>query len=120
MLNALGIMDVPDHRRWIDNRKENGGITSEFMNGVGEFIEFLEGQPNFNPAHTIRCPCKKCKCLRFHDVTDVMQHLFMKGFMPNYYYWTCHGESLPPTPPMVVEHAYYGVGAGREEFNYME
>ncbi|KAK7273565.1 hypothetical protein RIF29_14621 [Crotalaria pallida] len=33
-------MEVPEHRRWMDKRKEDGGLTTEFMNGVSEFIEF--------------------------------------------------------------------------------
>ncbi|RDX86736.1 hypothetical protein CR513_31897, partial [Mucuna pruriens] len=40
--------------------------------------------------------------------------------MPNYYWWTNHGEELPQFPPMVVEGSYYGSGEQREEFNPYE
>ncbi|KAL0455996.1 UNVERIFIED_CONTAM: hypothetical protein Slati_0938800 [Sesamum latifolium] len=39
----------------------------------------------------IRCPCRKCKSVVFKTPDEVNFDLYMKGFMPEYY-WTSHGE----------------------------
>ena len=46
----------------------------EFIDGVHEFIKVSE---NHKYGGFVRCPCK---------------NLFSSGFMPNYYFWTKHGE----------------------------
>lgn len=115
-------MEAPENRKWMDRRKEGGYVTDEFIAGVIEFVQFASRedvyQRQLDPK--MRCPCRKCKCRQWHYGDDVMVHLHEQGFMRNYYYWTKHGESLPPSPPVMVEDAYYGIGDGREEFNLLE
>jgi hypothetical protein len=97
-------MDVPENRRWMDNRLDsNRHVTAEFIAGVNDFITLATSQENYQRDGKLRCPRKKCKCQKFKYVDDVMVDLYEKGFMPNYYYRTNHGETLPPFPPTVVE-----------------
>lgn len=76
----------------MDRRKEQGGVTDEFIEGVNEFMEFARNSEEYlrQEKPKMRCPCKICKSKRYHYGDDVMAHLYEKGFMPNYYYWTSH------------------------------
>jgi len=47
------------------------------------------------PNGKIRCPCSKCKNLKFFHFEEVKVHLYKKRFILEYWYWTCHGESYP-------------------------
>lgn len=103
-------MEVPEHRKWMDNRvgPDRRTVTDEFMAGVVEFVEFACSQDHFKSVGKLRCPCKKCKCQKYCSVDEVKTHLCMKGFMSNYYYWTNHDEPRPLFPPMVSRNSYYG------------
>jgi hypothetical protein len=114
-------MEIPNNRKWMDTRlDQNRHLRLEFVEGVNEFIEFATSQENFQRFSKLRCPCKKCECRRFHNVDDVMVHLYERGFMNNYYCWTNHGESMPRSSPVVVDESYYDNGQHREEFNPFE
>ncbi|PNX83353.1 hypothetical protein L195_g039394 [Trifolium pratense] len=115
-------MEVPEHRKWMDNRMspDNSRVTYEFMVGVHEFIKFACAQENFKKVGKLRCPCKVCKCKKPHPVGDVMGHLCMKGFKEDYYYWTSHGEKRPPILPVVSNNSYYGSSEVREDLNDFE
>ncbi|KAG5124995.1 hypothetical protein JHK82_031732 [Glycine max] len=67
-----------------------------------------------------RCPYKKCKCKVFKFVDDVMRDLYEEGFMPNYYWWTNHGEELPQFPPILLQGSYYESGGQRKKLNPYE
>lgn len=89
-------MDIRLTRSWMYNRLLPGrkGYTAAFEKGVEEFISFAckqEGVSN----NQIRCPCPLCKNIYHLDAELVKVHLYSKGFKPNYWYWTCHGESDP-------------------------
>ena len=61
-------MEIPSHRKWIDNRcnPRRGGITAEFYQGIDEFIQFAYIQESFIRLEgKLKCPCMKCECLRF-------------------------------------------------------
>ncbi|CAH9100611.1 unnamed protein product [Cuscuta europaea] len=45
----------------------------------------------------IRCPCSKCKNLKFKHPDEVGWDLYADGFLPNYYNWNSHGEPLDPS-----------------------
>jgi hypothetical protein len=115
-------MEIPEHRKWIDNRMspDNSRVTDEFMVGVHGFIEFACAQEYFKKVGKLRCPCKVCKCKKPHLVGDVMGHLCLKGFKEGYYYWTGHGEKRPPIPPVVSNNSYYGSSEVREDLNDFE
>ncbi|KAJ1424649.1 Transposase-associated domain [Sesbania bispinosa] len=115
-------MEVPENRKWMDNRVDcDKNITEEFLIGIHEFVKFAcEQDENGLGRGKIRCPCKKCKCRKYEDSDTVKVHLCMKGFMNNYYHWTNHGEPIPQSPPMVVDHSYYGSNGQREMFDNYE
>jgi hypothetical protein len=115
-------MEVPENRKWMDNRVDClKNITAEFNIGVHQFIKFaLEKDKDNIGRGKIRCPCKKCMCLRFISPETVKTHLCRKGFMSDYYHWTNHGEEIPPIPPAVVSHSYYGSSGQREMLNNYE
>jgi len=90
-------MDVHENRSWMYNRLLPGrkGYTEAFLNGVAEFVSFALGKTNLSNGK-ITCPCTTCKNLNFLDSEDVKVHLYRRGFIPGYWYWTCH-EEIDPT-----------------------
>jgi len=91
-------------------------VTDGFLAGV---VEFACAQENYKEGGKLRCPCAKCKCLKFHFVDDVKGHLCMKGFKSGYYCWTSHGEGRAHIPPMVSNNSY-GSSGDREHCKYYE
>jgi len=49
----------------------------------------------------IRCPCRKCKNLKFLHQDVVTMHLLTKGFMEDYLCWYAHGELFVPNKSMI-------------------
>ncbi|CAJ2648225.1 unnamed protein product [Trifolium pratense] len=88
-------MDIRQSRSWMYNRLMPGrrGLTDEFLKGVDEFVSFAIQRDTSNKE--IRCPCSKCKNMKFLDPEEVKVHIYSRGFKPDYWYWTCHGESHP-------------------------
>ena len=41
----------------------------------------------------IRYPCSKCRNMNYILFEEVKVHLYRKGFVLDYWYWTCHGEN---------------------------
>ena len=82
----LGIMEIPEHRRWMYNRllPNRGGYVDEFLNGLTEFINFASYQPKYLSEGVIRCPWKKCKNEQHHNHDIVNVHILRKGFTPRY------------------------------------
>ncbi|KAJ1415044.1 Transposase-associated domain [Sesbania bispinosa] len=115
-------MEAPEHRKWMDKRvgPNKRRVTDEFMAGVFEFVEFACSQDSYKREGKLRCPCKKCQCLRYRSVDEVKTHLCMKGFMSDYYYWTNHNEQRPVIPPLGSNNSYYGSSGVREGFNDYE
>ncbi|XP_038698945.1 uncharacterized protein LOC119996398 [Tripterygium wilfordii] len=122
-------MEVPEYRTWMYNRIGPGrvGITDEFLSGVEEFIDYASKKNSeFENTGKIRCPCMKCKCIRFRSLDDIRMHLYKKGFQPGYYYWTSHGEEMSNIPHLaavdVPEDAanYYWQDGDQANFNPYE
>ncbi|RDX99626.1 hypothetical protein CR513_17301, partial [Mucuna pruriens] len=115
-------MDILENRRWMYRRLDaNKRWTNKFTEEVHEFLQFAIAYEKFQlQGEILRSPCNKCKCLVFKFVDEVGYDLYEQGFMPNYYWWTNHGEQLPQFPPPVVEGSYYASGEQREEFNPYE
>jgi len=57
-------------------------------------LSFALGKTNLS-NEKIRCLCTTCKNLNFLYSEDVKVHLYRRGFIPSYWYWTCHGEIDP-------------------------
>ena len=98
-------MDIRQNRSWMYNRLMPGrkGYTDAFLNGVTEFVSFACQQAYLSNGN-IRCPCSKCKNLKYLDPEEVKVHLYKKGFIPDYWYWTCHGESDPNLSGVFTTH----------------
>jgi len=82
-------------RQWMYiRRKEDGYVSTEFIKGVEEFVNFAKSQPKWMDGNKIKCPCnqRKCRNTVFRDQETVTSHLLTKGFVPGYYEWTLHGE----------------------------
>ncbi|XLR47820.1 hypothetical protein HN51_032054 [Arachis hypogaea] len=69
-------------------------LTSEFTKGVEEFISFVERLADLSSGQ-IRCPCSRYKNKVYMKSEDVIIHLYKKGFVPDYWLWTNHGENNP-------------------------
>jgi len=89
-------MNVHKNRSWMYTRLLLGrkGYIEAFLNGIVEFVSFALEKANLSNGK-IRCLCSKCKNLNFLDYEDVKVHLYRRGFVPPYWYWTCHGEIDP-------------------------
>lgn len=55
------------------------GYINAFLIGVDEFVCFACQQVNLSNGKT-RCPCSKCKNIKFLDPEEVKVHLYKKGF----------------------------------------
>jgi len=92
-------MDIHQNERWMYNRLmfNRMGYNEAFLKGVDECVSYACQERNLSNGK-IRCPClfaNKCKNLKFFHFEKVKVHLYKKGFIPGYWYWTCHRESDP-------------------------
>ncbi|XP_045801466.1 uncharacterized protein LOC123895249 [Trifolium pratense] len=84
-------------RRWMYDRYEDvkrGHVKEVFKLGVQLFIDAVKQKPVVIREGGIRCPCVVCQCRRIRSVDEIKFHLHTKGFQPNYWVWTSHGESF--------------------------
>jgi hypothetical protein len=72
----------------------------DYCNGVQGFINFTTSIPRNFTDGGIRCPCRKCKNLKFLHQDVVTMHLLTKGFMEDYLCWYAHGELFVPDESM--------------------
>ena len=86
-------------RRWMYNRVVNHEVTSEYIDGVKNFIQFAFSRPDNlkkrchdSNEDCIMCPCVVCQNSRVMNESEVGQHLLQKGFRPDYFVWENHGE----------------------------
>jgi len=73
---------------------DRSGYKDAFLKGVDEFVSYACEETNLSNGK-IMCSCSKCKNLKFIYFEEVKVHLYKKGFIPEYWYWTCHGENDP-------------------------
>ena len=86
-------------RSWMTRRIDDGFLSSEFEEGVNEFLDFAFSHEECVDEGKIKCPCASCAlaCYETRDIVNL--HIFRKGFVRNYTTWTQHGEL--DDPPMV-------------------
>ncbi|XP_017974538.1 PREDICTED: uncharacterized protein LOC108661599 [Theobroma cacao] len=77
-------------RSWMYCRLQNGFITTEFVNGVTEFINFACSKTTFMWKNKIRCPCTRCSNNKFLDKDKVTEHILNRGFTGAYTIWSLH------------------------------
>jgi hypothetical protein len=72
----------------------------DYCNGIQGFINFTTSIPRNFTDGGIRCPCKKCKNLKFLHQDVVTMHFLTKEFMKDYLCWYAHGELFIPHESM--------------------
>jgi len=70
------------------------GLKESFVTGVEEFIQKARQYKYYELDGGIRYPCFKCDDTRISKDEIVKVHLYKKGFKPNYWIWTDHGEDM--------------------------
>ncbi|KAJ8749973.1 hypothetical protein K2173_013888 [Erythroxylum novogranatense] len=91
-------------RSWMYRRlTADGFMNPEFVEGVDAFMHYACSQPAYMDGTKIRCPCTKCKHKCFLFIDEVQLHLLRKGFVPNYFQWTRHGEPLVASSSRRIE-----------------
>ena len=111
-------MEIPAHRIWMTNRLILGrrGCTHEFIRGVEEFDTFARLQPVYLREGKYRCPCSKCKNKKYLISTEVKVHLYKRGFMYGYWYWTSHGE-VEPNVEVNMHHGSSSMDVEHDDYN---
>ncbi|GAV74752.1 Transpos_assoc domain-containing protein [Cephalotus follicularis] len=79
-------------RSWMRRQVLNHILNPEFVEGVNEFLQFVFANEQFVYEGKIKCPCNRCKLLKFGTKEEVKYHLFSKGFTLEYTRWDQHGE----------------------------
>ena len=93
-------------RGWMYKRLNRGGLLNPAFNEeVGRFLDFAFANEQDDK---IRCPCKKCKLLKYKGRDEVNVDLLRKGFMLSYTHWYAHGEVAPIEHPQqtIVDEDY--------------
>ncbi|XP_020878682.1 uncharacterized protein LOC110227712 isoform X2 [Arabidopsis lyrata subsp. lyrata] len=91
---SYGHHEIYVRRAWMYQHKDsNGMVTSEFVDGLEEFLENGNQMSLTQESGEIPCPCRKCKNGKHFSVRVVGKHLYNRGFIPNYYVWFWHGEA---------------------------
>ncbi|PNX83399.1 hypothetical protein L195_g039441, partial [Trifolium pratense] len=88
-------------RSWMYDRYypgERGQLKEVFKLGVELFIKAVKRSRVVISEGGIRCPCAACECRRIRSEDEIKYHLYTKGFQPNYWIWSCHGETIPSAP----------------------
>ena len=84
---------MSNNREWMHRRLDAKGLLSdEFARGVVQFMDFAYLHPKIVDYGCIKCPCLKCRNLKFNDRETVHYHLIRYGFDKGYITWDIHGE----------------------------
>ncbi|KAF3656663.1 putative flowering time control protein FCA-like isoform X1 [Capsicum annuum] len=92
-LLMLWNMNNLEHGWMYDRLDGRGAINYRFITGVNNFIQFACSQQNCMSGNNIRCPCKKCRNIKYKDVETVRYHLLHDGFVKDYFVWKHQGET---------------------------
>ncbi|XP_045802877.1 uncharacterized protein LOC123896546 [Trifolium pratense] len=91
------------NRNWMYDRHnpgKRGRVKEEFKIGVEMFINTVKYNDIVIREGGIRCPCVLCRCTRIRSEDEIRSHLYKKGFQPNYWVWSSHGEGCSTTVPV--------------------
>ncbi|PHU17232.1 Lignin-forming anionic peroxidase [Capsicum chinense] len=81
-------------RGWMYDRLDGReAISSRFVTGVNNFIQFSCSQQNCMSGNNIICPCKKYCNIKYKDVETVRHHLLHDAFVKDYFVWKHQGET---------------------------
>ena len=68
-----------------------------YQDGVTEFCNAALEHQRLSKEPLIFCPCRDCgNVKRWADINKIEEHLFRRGFKPDYETWYWHGEKLIP------------------------
>nr|AAW56892.1 putative polyprotein [Oryza sativa Japonica Group] len=71
--------------------------STEYREGVTEFVTFAENDRKSRMSMYILCPCRDYKNEKMNlDSSEAHSHLITNGFMKKYTCWTKHGEQEAP------------------------
>ncbi|VFQ65965.1 unnamed protein product [Cuscuta campestris] len=75
--------------------EREGVVSQEWVDNVVEFVEYCESSPNVDRLDNqkMRCPCKKCKNIKFCSSKIMLEHILRFGFTPNYFDWVDPGHA---------------------------
>lgn len=77
-------------REWIVSNR----LSDEYENGVNMFLEVAKKHSKkMKNSDMAYCPCNKCHNMSVLTFRKMKDHLFEKGFDPNYRRWIWHGEN---------------------------
>ncbi|KAL1212282.1 hypothetical protein V5N11_026976 [Cardamine amara subsp. amara] len=106
-------------REWMYKRidEETRNFSEEFKTGVDQFMAFANSQPLAQSnGGKFFCPCSVCKNDKFLPGTRIWNHLYSRGFMPDYYVWYKHGEEIN----MDIGTSYVDISGNEEVGNVVE
>lgn len=63
----------------------------KYRNGVEIFLKFAR-ENEMEDNDMLKCPCKRCKDLKWLDIYEVRFYFFSKGMLKGYKMWKSHGE----------------------------
>jgi hypothetical protein len=95
-----GSIEVMDDRSWMYGDSPQGLRRMDYCKGVQGFINFATSISRNFTNGGIKCPCRKCKNLKFLHQDVVTMHLLTKGFMEDYLCWYAHGKLFVPDESM--------------------
>jgi len=80
------MMDDGSHQRWMYRRvyKRTTELRDKFMSGAEEFDRFARSLQGFMVNNVYRCPCGKCKNVKYLTPDVVKLYLYRKCFDRNY------------------------------------
>jgi hypothetical protein len=84
-------------RSWMYDRNnpgKRGQVKELFKIGVEFFLNTVKHNPIVIREGGIRCPCVVCGCRCMRSEDEIKVHLYNKGFQPNYWVWSSHGEGM--------------------------
>ena len=80
---------------------KHGYLSHDYCIAVDGFLDFAFSNQRFVERKTvgpdivfrIKCPCSRCKILKYKNRDEVKLHLCNYGFVADYTTWWAHGES---------------------------
>jgi hypothetical protein len=72
------------------------GPNANWCKNGQDFVNLAFSRPNAR-SEGVHCPCNKCGNFKKQDEYNVSHHIVKNGFVPNYFLWTYHGETAPPS-----------------------
>ena len=73
---------------------EPSRISTEYINGVNEFMKCALADMKKKCVERMLCPCLDCGNNKWQPSDEVRSHLIRRGFKKKYTTWYWHGEVL--------------------------